>query len=476
MDWHDDIPLTPQASSGERPEDAHNRIADALTKLAVCVRSLGQYGSSHPLILEMAGTAHLAISELLAVQPMVAVAVGDSYFALDSFPIEDKSGSLTAFAGLLHERQIGLIKMTAGVTKAEVVAIAEALSLSPEDLTLRGGIQTETTQRGITHIAVEVGVLPTESREGMDPADIYEEALILVEEAMRAVQSGLQVPVPEIRAVVADALRSLAGDDKTLLALAGIRSYDRYLAEHSVNVCILSMVLGRDLGLDSASSLELGVSAMLHDVGKVFVPGDIVRKPGRLTEQEWEHIRRHPTQGARALAGLHDLPALASTIALQHHIRTDGSGYPALPPGQKPHLLSRLVAIVDSYDALTTDRPYRRRWTAQEAIAWMIYEAPGQYDRQLMARFASRAQLYPIGSLVRLKRGDYAVVVGGSYQNPRRPVIQLVGEQGKRAGQVEPIRLADCDDSALDIDAVAQPVEVLLPLTDNYLAAANLTQ
>ena len=131
---------------------------------------------------------------------------------------------------------------------------------------------------------------------------------------------------------------------------------------------------------------------------------------------------------------------------------------------------------MDSYDALTTGRPYRRRWTPQEAIAWMIYEAPGQYDRQLMARFASRAQLYPIGSLVRLKRGDYAVVVGGSHNQPRRPDTQAVGDQESRAGQRDLIQLAETDDPALDIDAVAQPVEVLLPLTDNYLAAANLTQ
>ena len=471
MDWHDDIPLTPRAHSGETSEEAYNQIADALTKIAVCVRSLGQYGSSHPLILEMAEAAHLTLSELLAVQPTVAVAVGDSYLALDSFPMEDRAGGLTEFAKLLHERQVGLVKITAGVTQEEILALAELLSLSPEDLTLRGGIETEKTRRNITHIAVEVGALPTESREGKDPADIYEEALILIEEAMRAVESGLRIPVPEIRSVVADTLRSLAGDDKTLLALAGIRSYDRYLAEHSVNVCILSMVLGRDLGLDSVTSLELGVSAMLHDVGKVFVPGDIVKKPGRLTEEEWEHIRRHPTQGARALAGLHDLPALASTIALQHHVRSDGSGYPSLPPGQRPHLLSRLVAIVDSYDALTTERPYRRRWAAQEAIAWMLYEAPGQYDRQLMARFASRAQLYPIGSLVRLKCGDYAVVVGGSHHDPRRPVLRLVGEQAGRVGQGGLVQLANTDDPALDIDAVAQPVEVLLPLTDNYLAA-----
>jgi len=470
MDEHK-IPSLVEAASGTGSADAHARIADALCKLAVCIRSINQYGRWHPLIQEMTETAQQALAQLLVIQPTVSVATGESFFALDSFPILDSSGCLGGFAKVLNERGIGHLKLIVGVTVEEVLDFAEVLNMAPEDLLLRGGVETEMNQRNVTHIRAEVGVLPVESREGKEPADIYEEALLLVEEAMKAIQSGLRIPVPEIRAVVSDTLHSLMDDDKTLLALAGIRSYDRYLAEHSVNVCILSMVLGRDLGLDAASSLELGISGMLHDVGKVFIPSEIVTKPGRLSEEEWEFIRKHPAHGARALAGLAELPALASTIALQHHCRSNGSGYPALPTDQRPHLLSRLVAIVDTYDALTTERPYRERWTPQMAIAYMLYEAPGQYDRQLLARFASRARLYPLGSLVRLKRGDYAVVVGGSHVNPRRPILRILTGSEVTGTASDTIDLSETDDPNLDIDAVAQPVEVLLPYADSYLAA-----
>ena len=451
--------------------DIHARITDALCKTCVCARSLGQYGRSHPLVEEIVESAHQALAELLVVQPSLAIAVGDSYLALDSFPIRDSNESLSGLAKLLHERGVSEIKMTAGVTHDEVMAFAETLSLSREELTLRGGMVAELRKRETVHMQVRSGVLPTESRAARDPADIYEEALMLVEEAMKAVQSGLQIPVPEIRAVVADSFRSLIDDDSTLLALAGIRSYDRYLSEHSVNVCILSMVLGRDLGLDSASSLELGISALLHDVGKVFVSPEIIQKPGKLSEEEWVQIHRHPSEGARALAGLPDLPALASTIALEHHTRCDGTGYPLLPSDHAPHLLSRLVAVVDAYDALTTDRPYRERWTAQQAIAWMLYEGQGQFDRQLMARFASRARLYPVGSLVRLKKGDYAVVVGGSYLHPRTPTIRVVTGAHPISLDQNVVDLSTNTDPALEIDAIAQPVEVLLPYGDKLIAA-----
>jgi HD-GYP domain-containing protein (c-di-GMP phosphodiesterase class II) len=312
--------------------------------------------------------------------------------------------------------------------------------------------------------------MPTESREGGNSADIYEEALQLVEKAMRAVESGLKIPVKEIRSVVASSLQNLIADDSALLALTSIRSYDRYLSEHSVNVCILSMVLSQDLGLDSASTLELGISAMLHDVGKVFVPVEIITKPGKLTEEEWQQMKKHPVEGARVLAGLTNLPALASTIALEHHLRADGTGYPSMPANKKPHLLSRLVAIVDTYDALTTDRLYRKRWTGQQAIAWMIYEAPSHYDRQLLARFATRANLYPLGALVKLKRGDYAIVVGGSKDHPRQPSLRIVsGSYMSDADSLE-VDLFTNKNPDLEIDTMAQPVEVLLPYADRLAA------
>jgi HD-GYP domain-containing protein (c-di-GMP phosphodiesterase class II) len=451
--------------------DIHARIADALAKIGACARTVGQYGPSHPLAAEMVEHAHQALAELMVVQPSLVVAAADSYLALDSFPIEDSTGCLAGLAALLHERKVSEIKISAGVTCREVLDSAETIAMTPEGLALRGGMGAELKTRGVVNIQTRSGVLPVESREARDPADIYEETLVLVEEAMKAVQLGLAIPVPEIRSAVADSLRSLIQDDSALLALAGIRSYDRYLSEHSVNVCILSMVLGKDLGLDPASTLELGISALLHDVGKVFVPADVLTKPGKLSEEEWQQIRRHPAEGARALAGLPDLPALASTIALEHHSRCDGSGYPSLPPTQTPHLLSRLVAVVDAYDALTTDRPYRERWTPQQAIAWMLYDAAGQFDRQLMARFASRARLYPIGSLVRLAKGDYAVVVGGSYRHPRRPTLRVVTGAHPLSTAPALVDLSANTDPALEIDTMAQPVEVLLPYADKLIAA-----
>ncbi len=456
------VPVSPETSAG---------TAEALAKMAVCVRNVGLYGRLHPLIATMAEAAHTALNEVLAGSQVVSVSVVDDTFMMGSFPLEDGTGCLSAFAQLLADHRVGELVIRLGVTKDEVIEFSETLSLSSGDLTLRGGTAREMQSRQITNIAVRAGALPTESRQGRDPADIYEEAILLVEDAMKAVQSGLAIPVPEIRSIVCDSLFSLSGDESVLLALAGIKSYDRYLSEHSVNVCILSMVLARDLGMDTAHALELGICALLHDVGKVFIPMEIVTKPGKLTEEEWEQIRRHPTEGARALAGISDLPALSSTIALEHHTYMDGTGYPLRKTDRPPHLLSRLIAIVDTYDALTTDRPYREKWTAQQAIAWMLYEGHRQYDRQLLSRFAARAKLYPIGSVIRLAQGDVGVVVGGDFKNPTKPEIKLISSASGSREFGSVIRLQDEDNAELVIESMAQPVELLLSLGDQLAAA-----
>jgi len=443
-------------------------IADFLGKLSGCTRSMSLYGRAHPVPLEMTAAAQQSLSKVLDLHPSVTLAIVDSHLTLDSFPIAENTGWVAALTEELGNKGVGAITFSAGITEAEVTDFAEALCISREDLLTRGGLIKEMEKRGVTHIQLKSGIAPAEEHEGKDPAVIYEEALLLIEESLEAVHAGLQIPLHEIRALVGDSLQSLISDEGALLALAGIRSYDRYLSEHSVNVCILSMVFARRLGIEQPTVVELGISAMLHDIGKVFIPEDVVRKPGKLSEEEWQQVRRHPSEGARALAAMKGLPSLAPTIALEHHANADGTGYPGFGPSHHSHLLSRLVAIADTYDALTTDRPYRERWTGQQAVAWMLYEAPNRYDRQLLARFASTSGLYPIGSLVQLMNQQIAVVVSGSMKHPTEPIIKLVSGSGQPRGMV---KLQENTDPELEIKSLAQPVEALLAYTDRLLAA-----
>lgn len=462
------VPREP--NNGPPTSDAHSRITQSLAKLAGCIRSVGLYGREHPVVREMVQAAHDALIQLLVTEPFLTLAVADEYLVLQSFPIEDRSGSLTSFVDALKHHRIGEIRLGAGIAPEEIADFAEALSIDSEELGARGGMREELRRRGVVNISVRGSALAAETREAMDPAEIYEEALVVIEEALDSVRNRVKIPVDEIKMVVADSLERLTNNDDALLALASIRSYDRYLSEHSVNVCFLSMVFGRALGLDSRTAVELGIAAMLHDVGKVFISDEVVKKPGKLSEEEWEQVRRHPVAGARALAGTAGLPPLCPTIALEHHAYCDGTGYPALPGNERPHFLSRLVSIADTYDALTTERPYRERWSGIEAIAWMLYEQTNRYHREMVARFAARAGLYPVGSFVRLGNGALAIVTGGSRKHPLKPTLRLVSEADMKA-RPETIDLAQSEDPGLEIKELAQPVEALLPYADLILAA-----
>jgi HD-GYP domain-containing protein (c-di-GMP phosphodiesterase class II) len=440
-------------------------LATALIAVSMCVKNVQLYGQEHPMTAASAKEAYWKLTEILSSRPSISVAVTESYMAIGSFPMEDASGALSSFARILYGRSVCQISLFSGVTREDILGLAEALSIQPEELVTRGGLKRELESRKISALQIKEGILPSESRLGKDPADIYEDSLVLVEEAMRAVKAGLDLPMGGIRSAVSDSLQSLMADESDLVSLAGVRSHDRYLSEHSVNVSVLSMLLARDLGLDSSSVLELGIGALLHDVGKVFIPAEIVSKPGKLTEEEWNCIKQHPLEGARALAGLHDLPTLAPTIALQHHSYCDGTGYPALAAGEQPHLVSRLVGIVDTYDALTTDRPFRERWTPEEAVAWMVYESGTKYDRKVLARLASKMELHPIGSLVRLKNGQLAAVVGGSHLHPREPILKVLGGSGiSKSNKL--IDLHGNSNPDFDIEAVAKPMELLMPYID----------
>ncbi len=444
-------------------------VSEALAKVSVYVRSLGLYGRAHPIVEEMVNAAQESLLQALASNPVISVVVTERYLALDSFPVEDPTGCLQSFLELLHERQIGEVLFSAGVSVPDIDVFAEALSMSAETLALHGGSDTFLKSRGVTNVKALRETDETQTAEGPAAAQVYNGALVLAEEAMEAVATGMPLPVADIRSAVTDSLHSLMTDETALLALAAIRSYDRYLSEHSVNVCIFSMMLGRDLGLTVEEVMDLGIAALLHDVGKVFVPSEVVKKPGKLTEEEWMEMRKHPVAGARALAGMRELPSLSATVALEHHMYMDGTGYPSLGHHQ-PHLSSRLVTIADTYDAMTTERPYRTRWTPDEAIGWMLYETQDRYDRQLLARFASRAGMFPIGTFVKLSSDDLAVVVGGSRQSPRRPVVKVVAPRSRRRqGQV--VNLAESRHRLLSITKVARPVEVLLPYVDALAAA-----
>lgn len=235
--------------------------------------------------------------------------------------------------------------------------------------------------------------------------------------AKRAVQSTVDV---------------LLDDESSLLALAAIKDHDEYTFSHSVNVCIFSLAIGHSMGFHRSCLSRLGIAALFHDIGKTSVPQDVLNKIGILDVNEWKTIREHTVMGVRQLGRMpkcneHLLHSMI--VAFQHHINLDLSGYPAVPAYSSLDLFSRIVRIADTFDAMTTERPYRNKvYSPYEAVRYLVSQAGSKFDPILVKAFARAVGIFPMGTVLRLATGEVGIVVRRSSLtgDVNRPVMRVL--------------------------------------------------
>lgn len=363
-------------------------VNGAMLELQSAALARALYPEGHPRIQASEARAAAMLGELFAHRAEISVFAVDNRVVFDDQQLPSSVSLAGSLFSLLRRKGADQLTLRAGLGSRE-------LSEFLDDLTAHGPGSQEAL-RPSTHVSF--GALVPGARRvtaAPPPASLPSTPLPrATPEALEGVWSGIRqardLDADMLGDVVSTLSRAVADGSCAILPLAFVKDYDEYTFVHIVNVGILTMALGEALGFDGNMTHELGMAALLHDVGKMAVPLEVLNKSGRFTEEEYKTMQVHPVEGARMLLRTRGVPDLAAVVAYEHHVRFDGGGYPKVPSGWRLNLASRICQIADVYDALRTDRPYRPGMPIEKIAKIMKGDAGTYFDPELLTVFFER--------------------------------------------------------------------------------------
>jgi putative nucleotidyltransferase with HDIG domain len=409
--------------------DTPSRLAmyeDLLRRMASGVRNSTLYAADHPLVARNMAGLVAVLSALHQQQPTITVGIVGGDLVVADTPMHKISATMTELIRKFKDNKVERIAFERGVTAGELAALLQNLA--------RLGSKKGDAEKDLSSAHIRVGRLKSENdkkRDGVasDMAAIRQMYANAVQAAELVWDSAHTEGMPDAPAALqtVDGLADAVTQNRTaLMALTAMRNYDNYTFTHMVNVSILAMAQARALGIDGKLLREFGMSALMHDIGKVRTPKEILNKPGKLTDEEFVIMRRHVVDGAEILRRTPEMPILAPIVAFEHHLRLDNSGYPPSAKRDAMNLGSMLCAISDVYDAMRSQRAYQGAHPTDRILAVLKRNEGSQLDPHLVRRFVQILGIYPPGNLVKLSTGEVAVVLHVHAPDPHRPRVRVL--------------------------------------------------
>ena len=404
-----------------------------LKGLASLRRLMGTYPSGHPMISQKLRELDEVVRQHLQLAPELRIDIIHGNVHLDGVSFDGTDQGTVQIVRELSDLGINSLYIRQEVETEELRAVAEFLRQPRRN---DEPVETQLACHNIRHISLgKLVALDTRWRAQqwpyaptgpLDPA--YAESLLLAQQTFENTAAGKSLDPVTVRDLVQLLIYKVARSDAALSQILAVKQYENLTYCHSVNVAMLSLLLGRQLNVDEHAMSALVEAALLHDIGKTRIPLDIVKKPGVLTKSERTLIEAHTRFGAEILVQTEGLRPLTPLVALEHHRSARGDGYPDLG-SDVPHIMSQMVSVADIYEAITGARSYQDPTVPERACLVLARLAGDKLNAVLVRAFVNAITFFPLGSLVRTSRGELGIVVRTNAGDPLHPVVALVDQE-----------------------------------------------
>jgi len=461
---------------------------DLLIRFHIVDKIAKIYDPKNDAFLEQGKLLFESLAALLKEEEEVSFRVRHGALLLNGVRLKFGVGTYGIFKSVLEElrtRDVEALTFLPGLGLDELFRFMSLFAKrEKKDESVFAQLVADLDAAGVEHVELEK-ISAEEIAQGLhkNTARVFFLSIVHLKESFARGEKNEPIKINTTRRLMQSIYNHIVEDEGFVHGLTNIKNHDEYTLNHSVNVCLLATSLGRRLGLSRTELVDLGMAAFFHDLGKTETPLGILNKPAQLTDAERQIMERHPCQGAEKLVLLKEfrrLPLRAIHVALEHHIKEDLSGYPHYFKKDDVNLFSKIVKVVDVFDAVTTERVYRSKvFTRAEALSMMLEQSGTEFNAVILKAFVNMMGVFPIGTLVALTTGEVGIVhdINPDPKLLLRPAVKLItdAEGNKVDGDV--VDLAELDAKTgrflRTIAASLDPSKYGVEVADYFLAQAQ---